>query len=58
MFSFFKCNPTAKLSKQHAALLEKAMRAQRNGDIKTYSVLTAEADEIFKRIQNAEAAES
>ncbi|WP_370249446.1 DUF6435 family protein, partial [Thalassolituus sp.] len=32
MFSFLKRNPVKKLEKQHAALLEHAMQAQRNGD--------------------------
>ena len=33
-------------------LLEQAMQAQRKGDIRTYSQLTAEAEEVFNQIQD------
>ncbi|MDP5147527.1 DUF6435 family protein [Shewanella sp. ULN5] len=46
MFSFFTRNPIKKLNKQYEAKLEQAMHAQRNGDIRTYSMLTAEAEKI------------
>ncbi|WP_129124307.1 DUF6435 family protein [Veronia nyctiphanis] len=52
MFSFLKQNPAKRLKKQHSMLLEQAMHAQRNGDIRTYSRLTAEAEEVFKQIQH------
>ncbi|MFC5078186.1 hypothetical protein VTH8203_04321 [Vibrio thalassae] len=52
MFSFLKSNPAQKLKKRHSMLLEQAMQAQRNGDIRTYSRLTAEAEEVFKQIQD------
>ncbi|WP_152428759.1 DUF6435 family protein [Vibrio azureus] len=52
MFSFLKSNPTQKLKKQHSMLLEQAMQAQRRGDIRTYSRLTAEAEEIYTKIKN------
>ncbi|MCG9661342.1 hypothetical protein VME0621_03629 [Vibrio mediterranei] len=52
MFSFLKSNPTKKLKKRHSMLLEQAMQAQRKGDIRTYSRLTAEAEEVFKQIQD------
>jgi cell fate (sporulation/competence/biofilm development) regulator YlbF (YheA/YmcA/DUF963 family) len=55
MFSFLKRNPASKLKKQYEAILEQAMQAQRNGDIKTYSLLTADAEEIYKKIQKLEA---
>lgn len=32
-------------------ICEQAMQAQRRGDIKTYSLLTAEAEEIFEQIK-------
>lgn len=54
MFSFFKSDPAKKLKKQHSLLLEKAMHAQRNGDIRTYSALTFEADKIEKAILQIE----
>ena len=56
MFSFFKSDPVKKLEKQYEAKLEQAMLAQRNGDIKTYSQLTFEAEEIRKQIDEAESA--
>lgn len=54
MFGLFKSNPTKKLRKQYDALLEKAMHAQRNGDIKTYSMLTAQAEELWSEIARLE----
>ena len=51
MFSFFKNNSVKKLKKRHSILCEQAMQAQRRGDIKTYSLLTAEAEEIFEQIK-------
>ena len=54
MFSLFKRNPLKKLKKIYAAKLEQAMLAQRNGDIKSYSLITAEAEEIRTKIQNLE----
>ena len=50
MFSLFKTDPTKKLKKLHSATLEKAMQSQRNGDIRTYSELTLEAEKIQKQI--------
>ncbi|MEQ3692966.1 MAG: DUF6435 family protein [Thalassolituus sp.] len=58
MFSFFKSDPIKKLKKQHLALLEQAMQYQRNGDIKTYSKLMSEADELDKKIQEIESSNS
>jgi len=51
MFSFFKSNPTKKLEKRHAILQEQAMHAQRRGDIRTYSELTAEAAVLYEQIE-------
>lgn len=53
MFSFFKNNSVKKLKKRHSTLLEQAMQAQRRGDIRTYSLLTAEAEELFEQIKTA-----
>lgn len=58
MFSLFKRDPVKKLKKQYFAKLEQAMLAQRNGDIKTYSELSAEADEIDKQISKLNNAQS
>ncbi|MEL7479236.1 MAG: DUF6435 family protein [Pseudomonadota bacterium] len=52
MFGLFKRNPKKKMRKEYDALLEKAMHAQRNGDIRTYSMLTADAEALWKKIEN------
>ncbi|WP_414828532.1 DUF6435 family protein [Alteromonas sp. H39] len=54
MFGLFNSDPTKKMRKQYDVLLEKAMHAQRNGDIKTYSSLTAEAEALWEKIQGAQ----
>lgn len=54
MFSLFKSDPLKKLNKQYSAMLEKAMHAQRNGDIKSYSLLTNEAEQLLKEIEKIE----
>jgi hypothetical protein len=51
MFSIFKQNPTKKLNKLYLDKLEKAMHAQRNGDIETYSILATEAEQIRLQIE-------
>ncbi|MGO2011633.1 MAG: DUF6435 family protein [Pseudoalteromonas sp.] len=51
MFSLFKTDPLKKLNQQYSAKLEKAMLAQRNGDIKGYSALTYEAEQILDKIK-------
>ena len=55
MFSIFKSNPVDKMKKQYALKLEKAMLSQRNGDIRSYSLLTFEADALYKEILRLEA---
>ena len=50
MLSIFKVNPTKKLKRLYAIKLEQAMQAQRNGDIESYSTLTFEANQIYKKI--------
>ncbi|MCC5854230.1 MAG: Lacal_2735 family protein [Idiomarina sp.] len=54
MFGIFKSNPTKKLRKEHQQLLEKGMLAQRKGDIRTYSQLSLEAEELWKKIEKLE----
>ena len=51
MFGIFKRNPKKKMRKEYDALLEKAMYAQRNGDIRTYSMLTADAEALWQKIE-------
>lgn len=53
MFGLFKSDPTQKLEKQRNAILEKAMQAQRNGDIRLYSELTEQAEAIYAQIEAA-----
>ena len=51
MFGLFKSDPTKKLRKQYDKLSTDAMLAQRKGDIKTYSLLTAEAEQLWSQIE-------
>ena len=52
MFSFLKKDPLAKLNKQYSTLLEQALAAQRKGDIRTYSDLSAQAEIVAKEIDS------
>jgi hypothetical protein len=54
MFSIFKKDPIKNLNKQLSIKLEKAMQAQRKGDIRAYSQLSFEAQEIDKQIVEIE----
>ena len=57
MFSIFKTDPIKKLNKAYESKLEQAMHAQRNGDIKSYSMITAEAELIANKIRDLEVSE-
>ncbi|WP_299270083.1 DUF6435 family protein [uncultured Psychrosphaera sp.] len=46
----FKKDPTKKLVKLYDRKLEEAMLAQRNGNIRGYAMLTAEAETIKQQI--------
>jgi len=50
MFKFLKTSPDKKIRKQYLAKLEEAMHAQRNGKIREYSFLTAEAEALKVRL--------
>ena len=50
MFSLFKKDPRAKLQKKYQEILERAMQAQRKGDIRLYSELSDKADVIAKEL--------
>ena len=54
MLGFLKGNPIKKLEKRYNALLEKAMHAQRNGNIALYAELSAQSDTILKQIKSLE----
>jgi len=55
MFSIFKPDPIKKLNKLLSIKLEQAMLAQRKGDIRTYSQLSSEAEQIDIQISEIEA---
>ena len=57
MFGFFKKSPLKKLEAEHKALLTKGFHAQRNGDVRSYSFLTAEAEAIREKIDALRAKE-
>ena len=51
MFGWLKSDPAKKLRKQYHAKLEQAMHAQRNGNIREYSFLTAEAEALREELE-------
>ena len=51
MFSFLKVDPLKKLNKAYQQKLGEALQAQRNGNIRGYSLLTEEAEAIWVEIQ-------
>lgn len=54
MFGFLKSSPAKKLRKDYDQKSTTAMLAQRNGDIRNYAKLTAEAEELWKKIEALE----
>jgi len=54
MLSWLKSDPRKKLQKAYEQRLKDAMLAQRSGDIKTYSLLTEEAEGIYQQIKALE----
>jgi hypothetical protein len=55
MFSFLKSDPAKKLRKIYDQKSTDAMLAQRKGDIKTYSMLTAEAEKLWAELEQLKA---
>lgn len=51
MLGLFKSDPRKKLQKAYEQKLEQAMQRQRNGDIRGYSELSAEADDLYRQLQ-------
>ena len=51
MFGLFKSSPLKRYQREHEALLTKAFHAQRNGDIRLYSTLTAEAEALKEKME-------
>lgn len=54
MFGLFGSDPAKKLRKAYNAKLEAAMLAQRNGDIRNYSLLSQEADALWRELEPLE----
>lgn len=54
MLGFLKGDPKKKLQKQYEAKLEKALHAQRNGDLRTHGTLMEEAEELYAEILKLE----
>lgn len=55
MFRLFNSSPLRKWEGQHKALATKAFEAQRNGNIRLYSSLTAEAEALREKIDTLKA---
>ena len=51
MFGWLKRNPEKQLRKQYHAKLEEALHAQRNGNIRQYSFLTAEEEKLREQLE-------
>jgi len=52
MFGIFESSPLKKWRKEYDALLTRAFRAQRNGNIRLYSDLTAQAEALKAKIDH------
>lgn len=53
MFGLFKSSAERqlkKLQKEYESKLGEAMQAQRNGDIRSYSMLSEEADKLYRQL--------
>lgn len=50
MFGLFKANPLKKLQSQYEKLSEKAVEAQRNGNIELFAELSQQAEEIGQKM--------
>ncbi|HEY9119076.1 MAG TPA: DUF6435 family protein [Marinobacter sp.] len=54
MLGFLKGDPKKKLQKEYEAKLQKALHAQRNGDLRTHGTLMEEAEKIYAELQKME----
>ena len=52
MFGLFKKSPLKKWEKELDTLVTRAFQAQRNGNIRLYSSLTSEAEELREKIES------
>jgi hypothetical protein len=55
MFGFLKKDPKATLDKEYRSLLERAMQAQRSGDIRGYSELMEQAESVKAQLDALDA---
>ena len=55
MFSWLKPKPAKRLQQQYEALLKEAMHCQRNGDIRGYSTLTEQAEQLRQQLEKLKA---
>ena len=51
MLGFLKGAPKKTLQKDYEAKLQKALHAQRNGDLRTHGTLMEEAEKIYAELQ-------
>jgi hypothetical protein len=51
VLGLFKQSPLKRWQKEHESLAYRAFQAQRNGDIRLYSTLTAEAEALREKIE-------
>jgi len=58
MLGLFKKSPLKKLQQEHEELQTRAFQAQRNGDIRGYSALTAEAEALREKIDRLKSEQS
>lgn len=55
MLGFLKSDPRKKLQKEYESKLEKALHAQRNGDLRSHGTLMEEAEKIYAEIKTLDA---
>lgn len=51
MLGWLRRSPLKKMQREHELILTRAFEAQRNGDIRQYSLLTAEAEALREKIE-------
>ncbi|MDO6823002.1 DUF6435 family protein [Marinobacter sp. 1_MG-2023] len=54
MLGFLRSDPKKKLQKAYEDKLTKALKAQRNGDLRTHGTLMEEAEKIYAEIRALE----
>ncbi len=54
MFKWLKADPVKRLRKQYVQKSEKAMQAQRNGDMALFATLSQECDILWRKVEALE----